>query len=116
MTNTLAIMLAALSTLESGNNDQAKGIAGERGRHQITPAAWRETTTIPFSQATNAAIEAQIVLERIRRVTHRDPASLSPAEFARAWHFPYGNHLNRERKDYIRRYQNIAAAQAKEKR
>ena len=116
MTNTLAIMLAALSTLESGNNDQAKGIAGERGRHQVTPAAWRETTNLPFSDATNTAIETQIVLERIRKVTQRDPASLTPAEFAAAWHFPYGNHLNRERRDYVRRFENVVAAEANQKR
>ena len=40
MTIDLAILLAAIATVESNTNDAAIGAAGERGRYQITREVW----------------------------------------------------------------------------
>jgi hypothetical protein len=47
---------AALSMIESGNDDQARGRENEVSRYQIRREVWLQTTNAPISQATNAAI------------------------------------------------------------
>ena len=43
----------ALAQVQSGENDLAVGIVGERSRFQIRPLEWKQCTTLPLSAATN---------------------------------------------------------------
>jgi len=45
-TNLLIQLLAALATVESGNNPEAHGREGERGLYQFTAAAWKDCTDL----------------------------------------------------------------------
>ena len=47
---------AALSMLESGDDDFAVGRYSEISRYQIRPEIWQQVTSTPVSQATNAAV------------------------------------------------------------
>jgi hypothetical protein len=47
---------AALSMIESGDNDHAEGKEKEVSRYQIRRELWLATTNAPLSQATNAAV------------------------------------------------------------
>ena len=100
--------LWALGELESGNDDKAHGRRGERGRFQPMEYVWNNATAQPFSAATNPAIAATVTLAIIRARTGRDPAELTPERFGKAWHCPNAMHLNREQRDYIQRFKNLA--------
>lgn len=71
--------LAALSEVESGNNDHARGRAGEVSRYQITPAVWTEYSREPISQATNRWT-AELVAYRILEVRISHFQRLFPKE------------------------------------
>jgi muramidase (phage lysozyme) len=43
----IAILLVAISSVESNHNDAAVGKAGERGRYQIMATTWRDNTAHP---------------------------------------------------------------------
>jgi hypothetical protein len=47
----VAILLVAISSVESNHNDAAVGRAGERGRYQIVEGTWRDCTAHPFMLA-----------------------------------------------------------------
>ena len=102
-----AIYLPALSQLESGDNDRARGRHGEIGRYQCLKSVWHTATIQPYASATNAAIASAVTLGVIRARTGRDPSELTPAAFAIAWHCPSANHLNREQTDYVKRFNNL---------
>jgi hypothetical protein len=51
---------AALSMLESGDDDFAYGKCKEISRYQIRPEAWAATTSAPISQATNSAVALDV--------------------------------------------------------
>jgi hypothetical protein len=57
-------LIEAIGEVESGNNDQVIGTAGEVSRFQITPALWREHTVLPTSCA-HIYANARIVARRI---------------------------------------------------
>lgn len=69
MTNTIAILLVALGQFESGNNDHARGKAGEVSRYQILRPYWLEVTN---SRNWTSPVQARVVAERIltRRIDH----------------------------------------------
>lgn len=99
--------LSALGQLESGNNDWARGKAGEVSRFQCLKSVWREATLQPLAAATNAATAERVVLAVIWNRTGQAPADLTPSDFARAWHCPNARKLNREQRDYVRRFENL---------
>lgn len=99
--------LWALGQIESGGNDFATGRNGEVGRFQCLPAVWRKATGRPLADAVNPAIASTITLAIIRTRTKRDPAELTPSQFARAWHCPSAKRLNREQRDYVKRFMNL---------
>lgn len=83
---------AALSMLESGNNDAAIGRAGEISRFQIKPALWYEFGDYPLAARTNSqaalAVARAIMLDRcmhFRRRYHRDPTNF---EYYVLWNAP----------------------------
>lgn len=89
--------LAALSEIESGNNDFAQGRAGEVSRYQITPAVWTKYSREPISQATNrwtAELVAYRILEariiHFQRLFHKEQSEqqvyLLWSRPARVWH------------------------------
>jgi hypothetical protein len=49
----------ALSMVESGNNDNAIGRKGERGRYQMRKAAWKESSLVPHSYASNIKFSSE---------------------------------------------------------
>jgi hypothetical protein len=83
---------AALSQLETGDNDRATGRAHERSRFQIRPADWYANTSTSIRQATNPAT-AWIVAERILKpriahfvaIHHRQPTDF---EWYVLWNAP----------------------------
>ena len=100
-------MLWALAQIESGGNDYAHGRHGEVSRYQCMKRVWRNATAQPYSAATNAQIAATVTLAVIRARTGQDPATLTPAAFALAWHCPNSKHLNAEQRDYVDRFTNL---------
>lgn len=81
--------LAALSQIESGDNDLAHGKAGEVSRWQILKSVWKANTAIPIAQATNAItaqhVALKILTDRIAHFTathHRPPTDI---EVYRTW-------------------------------
>jgi hypothetical protein len=107
--------LSALSQIESGDNDHAHGRAGEVGRFQCLRSVWvtasRPLTasgpSFPISQATNPIIAAAVAVAVIERRTGKHLDQLTPEQVARAWHCPNARHLNREQRDYVKRFQNL---------
>lgn len=53
---------AALSMIESGDDDRAIGKSGEVSRYQIMPAVWREYTKLPISAAGNPFTAKSVAL------------------------------------------------------
>ena len=106
---TVRQFLSALSELESGNNDFAKGRAHEVGRYQCLPSVWRNATALPLTAATNQTTAATETLSIIRSRTGKDASELTPSQFAIAWHCPNARRLNREQRDYVTRFENLFA-------
>lgn len=70
----LILFLAALSSVESGNNDLAVGAAGEVSRYQISPLVWRAYAQ-PNENPTNANHAKIVALRYINsELTNRIPA------------------------------------------
>lgn len=78
---------AALSMLESGDNDLARGRAGEVSRYQIMPAVWREYTLQPISSATKADA-AEIVAKVIMADRLPESVKVTDRQFYLLWHCP----------------------------
>lgn len=51
---------AALSMIESGDNDRAVGRDGEVSRYQISISEWRRVTSAPLSRATNSELSLAV--------------------------------------------------------
>jgi len=56
-------LLAAISAVESGNDDRAVGSHGEAGRFQFSEETWKEETDLPFNDAFDYA-KARAVAKR----------------------------------------------------
>jgi hypothetical protein len=82
----------ALSMIESGNNDFARGKNAEVSRFQIRREVWLQTTNIPISQATNAAVAlgvAQaIAAKRCQAFESRHGRPPTDFEFYVLWNAP----------------------------
>jgi len=82
---------AALSLIESGDDDCAKGAAGEVSRYQVRPELWREhaRSSADWENPEDALMVAQELLaERCREFesTHRRPPT--DFEFYVLWNAP----------------------------
>lgn len=104
-----AVYLDALAELETGGNDLAVGTHGEVGAWQCLPSVWKQFTRMPIASAQCHATALEVVLKVIVARTGKNPAELTPAAFAMAWHCPNARHLNRERRDYCARFCNLVA-------
>lgn len=83
---------AALSMIESGDNDFARGRAGEVSRFQISRSAWHQFSPLPISKATDPKL-ALAVAQKISAFhcnvflrSHGRPAS--NLEFYILWNAP----------------------------
>ena len=103
--------LFALGQIESAGNDHAKGRAGEISRYQALKRVWREATEAPYSSATNPAVAERVVLCIIWNRLGKDINDIKPGEFAKAWHCPNAKRLNKEQRDYIKRFKNLCKKQ-----
>ena len=109
------VYLYALGQIESGGNDNAKGRAGEIGRYQCLKSVWREATAAPYHMAANKEVSDRVVLCIIWNRLGKDINEITPREFALGWHCPAKLHgkLNKERRDYVRRFENIVRKEMK---
>ena len=83
---------AALSMIESGNNDSAIGPSGEISRYQVLPATWQHYTqgkTLDPLNATNSLSIAQTIMSErcaeFQKTNHRPPGDF---EFYLLWNCP----------------------------
>jgi hypothetical protein len=103
----------ALGELESGNNDQAKGKSGEIGRFQCLKSVWHANTTASIQSATNTIVAQQVAYHILWNRAGQDPFTLTPKQFALAWHCPNAKHLNAEQRNYASRFENLCNNQNK---
>ena len=92
--------LAALSQIESGNNDHARGRAGEVSRWQILKSVWRAHTSLPYSAATNAitaqAVALAVLAERVTAFSAKHGRQPTDAEIYLLWN-PKAAHSTAQR-------------------
>lgn len=141
MTNTIALSFmlcftqpereavkVALSAIESGHNDQARGRHGERSRFQVMPSVWRAHCPYRLSEATNpvyAWICATNILDRRvesfhrimgRRPTFEELFALwnSPKAFYKVRTDAYQmRYLSKSTRDKCARFQNLVESELK---
>lgn len=82
--------LSALSMLETGNDDQAVGSAGEISRFQVKKAEWRSvTSSINYSDFETARkVMVQLMDKRIRAFSERFGRAPTDFEFYALWNAP----------------------------
>jgi hypothetical protein len=97
---------AALSMIESGDNDRAVGPGGEVSRFQIRRELWPGGNPQDAHDALNAAREIMLLrLEEFRR-THQRPAT--DFEFYVLWNAPWqADHPNATVTERARRFANL---------
>ena len=103
---------AALSMLESGNDDTAIGPSGEISRYQILPATWQNYTkgrTLDPLNATNSLSIAQAVMSercaQFQKTNHRPPTDF---EFYLLWNCPaHVFHPSKLATDRAQRFANL---------
>ena len=82
---------AALSQIESGDDDNATGSAGEISRYQIKPDLWRHyaSATADWTKAADALLVAKQAMQdrcaTFERAVHRPPTDF---EFYVLWNAP----------------------------
>jgi hypothetical protein len=90
--STDAIRFAALSMIESGDNDITIGPDGEISRYQILPEIWRKYTKLPLSEAANPVaalnVARAIMSDRMSRFSNFQFSSFKPQQFYLLWHRP----------------------------
>jgi hypothetical protein len=104
--------LAALSMIETGNNDRMVGRAGEISRYQILKSEWRGVTnsTSYSDPQTARAVTLQLLDRRVqafRDAYHRNPTNF---EFYGLWNAPgqvLERRLTRTVADRCRRFANL---------
>ena len=83
---------AALSMLESGDNDAARGPAGEVSRFQIQLATWSRLTNAPVSQATDPkmaeAVARRLLDARCAKFESEHDRPATDLEFYILWNAP----------------------------
>lgn len=101
----------ALSQIESGDNDLARGRAGEVSRYQIMPAVWQQYTLQPLSSATNAAA-AEIVAKVIMADRLPESGKVTDRQFYLLWHCPARvNHPTKADAARAQRFANLCSKQ-----
>lgn len=82
--------LSALSMLETGNDDQAVGSAGEISRFQVKKAEWRSvTSSVNYSDFETARrVMIQLMDKRIRAFYERFGRQPTDFEFYALWNAP----------------------------
>jgi hypothetical protein len=84
----IARLLAAIAEVESGDDPNARGWAGERSVYQLTEAVWREETHLPFSRAFNPtdadAVARKHIFTLISRLRERH-IPVTAFNLARLW-------------------------------
>lgn len=100
---------AALSMIESGDNDHAVGTHGEVSRYQILPKLWPGGDPQNEQEALSAARAIMDVrLQRFERI-HKHPAD--DFEFYILWNAPWeANHPSRAVSERARRFANLVEA------
>ncbi|HEY1790107.1 MAG TPA: hypothetical protein VGJ73_18310 [Verrucomicrobiae bacterium] len=99
---------AALSMLETGNNDTAIGAAGEVSRYQIRPDVWNRFTRLPLSAAKNP-VTALNIAQCIMGCRTRG-ARLSDYQWYLLWHRPGRiRHPKPREADRARRFANLCS-------
>jgi hypothetical protein len=83
---------AALSMIESGNDDSARGPLGEVSRFQIQRDVWCQTTNAPISQASDPkvaeAVARTLAGARCREFEHQHGRPPTDVEFYILWNAP----------------------------
>jgi len=104
--------LAALSMIETGNDDRLVGSAGEISRYQILKKEWHSVTnsTRYADPKTAYAVTLRLIerrMEDFRAVYHRDPTNF---EFYGLWNAPtqvLEGRISRTVAERCRRYSNL---------
>lgn len=104
--------LAALSMIETGNNDRVVGKAGEISRYQILKSEWRSVTnSLRYTDSATARFVTVTLLERrlqaFRAAYSRNPTNF---EFYGLWNAPsqvLGGRVSPRVADRCRRYANL---------
>lgn len=104
--------LAALSMIETGNNDRMVGRAGEISRYQILKREWRSVTnsTRYTDPVTARAVTLQLIDRRVKsfQATYNRPPT--HFEFYALWNAPgqvLGGRVSRVVAERCRRYANL---------
>ena len=105
---------AALSMLESGDNDFAHGSHTEISRFQIRSEVWSRATNAPISQATNAvvarAVAQMIVSERCQAFEKQHGRPATDFEFYVLWNAPAQvNNPSRSVRERAERFANLVS-------
>ncbi len=104
-------MLAALSAVESGNNNRAVGRCGERSAWQIMPRTWARYTRHPHLLASQRQDIAREVaakhLDWLMETLRRSQAHCEPEMIAAAWRHGPGLAPTFVRSDYAKRVGNL---------
>lgn len=82
---TLLLLLAAIALVESGNNDFATGLHGEKGRFQMKKMVWEQHTKLPFSCVTNADTAEKVALRHLVWISENLHKPFTVANLALAW-------------------------------
>ncbi len=103
---------AALSMIESGDNDFAHGSHTEVSRFQIRSEVWSRATNAPISQATNAVVAravAQMILsERCQTFEKQHGRPATDFEFYVLWNAPAQvNNPGRAARERAERFANL---------
>lgn len=89
--HSLAVWLAALAEVETGNDPAAVGRAGERTPYQISPRVWAAYSRQPMRSATAAEgrrVATRILGDRAGTFRRRHGREPSLAELYLLWHRP----------------------------
>lgn len=84
------VLLSALSQIESGNDDMARGQAGERSRYQIMPDVWKRfgRGMRPWNKAEAKIVATKIWLERVQWFMKRHDRKPTTVEMYVLWNAP----------------------------
>lgn len=102
MTNIiLAVLLFAIGSVESGNDDYAVSRTGDRGRFQISAAVWAEHSARPHTYATNRVESERVARAHIERCIvpeiRRRGLTVTVFRIAGSWNGGPRGHLDRGR-------------------
>lgn len=106
------VLLAAIATVETGNNPSRLGHCGERSQLQILPETWREFSRMPHSRAaTNRAETERVARAYLSVIRHRlrtRGLPETPFYIAAGWNAgPGWRHLSSGTISYAERVANI---------